>query len=352
MNISITEKRDVSIDLIKTIAIIGVILIHLTGPLFSAYPVGSLWWNVNLLIASCVRASVPLFFMCSGALLLSPEKKLTIKKLYTKTIPRILVAMIFWGIVYKIFNLIGMSALSFSNIWQAIKEVLLFNQEFHFYYMHIILIVYVLLPITRLFVKHADKHLLLYALGVWFVFGIVYPTVKGFWPFNLLGGMTYQWYINMTYAAVGYGLLGYYLKKFPVYKLNSIFILAGAIIIFFGTYILSIRHGYLVETFFEGMSVGTAFLAVGIFSLLSSCGVKTSSKPASVFRYISASSFCIYLVHMFFINILRSLGIADKVYSLMPLPISHLVLLLITFAGSTFVYFVISKVPVVKKWII
>ncbi|MGI6197065.1 MAG: hypothetical protein ACOYIO_08330 [Eubacteriales bacterium] len=35
-------------------------------------------------------------------------------------------------------------------------------------------------------------------------------------PFTLLSGMTPQYLINMTYASVGYGLLGWYLRAYPL----------------------------------------------------------------------------------------------------------------------------------------
>ena len=66
--------RNKGIDLTKSIAILCVLFIH-AGSAFYAFPVASSAWNTLLAYGSLVRAGVPLFLMCSGALLLNTEKK-------------------------------------------------------------------------------------------------------------------------------------------------------------------------------------------------------------------------------------------------------------------------------------
>ena len=103
------------------------------------------------------------------------------------------------------------------------------------------LLVYLWLPITRLVVAHASKHNLQYLLGIWFVFGIVYPTLRDFWPFTLLAGIPVQWLVNMTYAAIGYTVLGYYLKTYPIPLRGALVcLISGFLIVFGGTSFLSV----------------------------------------------------------------------------------------------------------------
>lgn len=136
--------------------------------------------------------------------------------------------------------------------------------------MHILCLVYLFLSVTRSFVKNADKKELLYALALWFLLGIVYPTVKPFLPLDLLSGIPAQWAMNMTYASIGYSILGHYLTCYPVSKNWSLLLLGvGAISVFGLTTSVSIKNGSLYENFLEGMSVGIALLAAGLFGLLS-----------------------------------------------------------------------------------
>lgn len=258
------QTRFPAIDILKTFAVFGVIVIHLCGPLLYSYPVGGKEWNEVLFLRTLVSASVPLFFMCSGVLLLNPDKELGLGKLYFKTIPRILTAMFFWGALYKIYHLAASHTLCADSLLNSFKELLLFNQEYHFYYMHIILLVYIFLPITRLFVKYASEQMILYALAVWFAFGILYPTVSVFYPFSLLSGMIPQWGINMTYSAIGYGVLGYYLSKIKNKKAFGVMTAAvGMALTFVCTFVKSAETGWLYEHFLGGTTLGVCLIAGG-----------------------------------------------------------------------------------------
>lgn len=341
--------RNKGIDLIKAIAILCVLFIH-AGSGFYAYPVASTGWNTLLVYGSLVRAGVPLFLMCSGALLLDPNKPFSLKKLYCHNLPRIAVAMVFWGILYKLWHLYEQNSLSVPAVFNGIKEVFCFNQEFHFYYLHIILLVYILLPVTRVFAEKASVQTLRYALGVWFAFGILYPTVSGFWPFTLLSGMTPQYLINMTYASVGYGLFGWYLRAYPLPKaVGFVLTPVGVAAIFGGTYCLSVRDGILNELFFSGMTVGVFLLASGIYTLCMACGDCLGRVLSAATKVLSKASFCIYLVHMFGIYLLARHGFAATAGNpLVTVPLTVAVLA----AGGLAVYAVLSHIPVVRKWLI
>ena len=115
-------ERDTSIDLIKIVAIIGVLAVHTCAGGFT-YAIGSQNWMGSLFWGSLTRASVPLFFMCSGALLLNPNKELSLKKLFSKNILRILIALFFWAAAYKLFHLLVDRVFFKENVIQALKEL-------------------------------------------------------------------------------------------------------------------------------------------------------------------------------------------------------------------------------------
>ena len=207
------RTRNQAVDLVKTVAICAVIVTHVTAPAFGMGDVGSAPWLTALFWASVSHASVPLFLMASGALLLDPGRELTLRKLYTKNFPRLLIALLFWAVCYKVFIMVLFGGVTVPGLIQAGKELVLFRHEEHLYYLHIMLLVYAFLPLTRLVSCHAPRHVAAYILGLWALLGIVYPTVKDFWPFTLLVGIPLQWRMNMTYASIGYTLLGWYLSS-------------------------------------------------------------------------------------------------------------------------------------------
>lgn len=340
------KERDIGVDLIKVLAIFGVVVIHTccyTSNIGSANWVSSLFWG------GITRSSVPLFLMASGAIMLNPEKEITLKKLYLKNILRIVAAMIVWGTIYKVYHLTETGTFSVNALVQGIKEVLVFNQEFHFYYLHMILIVYIFLPVTKILTTVSTRKQLHYILILWIAMAIIYPTLKPFWPFTLFGGMTTQWGINMTYASIGYGILGYYLKEYGLPKFFDVaLIISGFLFVFVGTYIMSVKSGYLYEHFMEGIGIGPAALAAGLFSFFNR--VKVSSlRVKSVIIWFSKASFLVYLVHMLFLYIMKNNGIT---VDFAPYIISIPVLAVFNIILSCLVYVVLSHIPVIKKWII
>ena len=214
---TLTQSRSVPVDAAKTAAIFGTLLIHASAAGGFAGAPGSFGWTSALFWNCLLRSAVPVFFLCSGALLLPPEKEVTIRRVWTKYIPRILAALFFWAAAYKGMDLLrgwrAAGVLELTAIRRAAADLVLFHHKNHLYYLHIILLVYAVLPLTRRFVASADRWLLNYALGIWFVLGCLLPTLKFFPPLSLIGGIPAQYPINLTWGAVGYGVLGYVLTQ-------------------------------------------------------------------------------------------------------------------------------------------
>lgn len=342
--------RDVGIDLVKTAAIFGVAALHVsTGALDAA--IGSPPWLGALFWTCAVRASVPLFFLCSGALMLPPKKDLPLKRLYGKNFLRLVLAMLVWAMFYKVLHLAASGTLSVGALWQAAKEVLVFNQEFHLYYLHILLLVYAVLPLTRAFVRHSTEKELRYALILWFALGICFPTVRTFWPVTLLTDIPLQWMLNMSWAAVGYGLLGYCLaRRLPSVWLGAILTAAGFMLVFGPTLGLSLKSGALEQRFLEGMSVGVCLMAAGLFTLLCRLGSALRGRRSGDFvTVISRSSFCIYLVHVAWLRVFQHLGLTAAAFA----PIVSVPLLALCIAAVSWgCWWLLSKVPVVNRWLV
>lgn len=342
------STRDLSIDLIKVIAIFGVLVIHVDAGVLTQEQIGSFEWICGLVWGSLVRGSVPLFLMTSGALMLNPRKELALKKLYFHNITRIIIAMLVWGFCYKLYHLFTAGQLNIYTAFYSLKDLLLFKQEFHFYYIHIILLVYVFLPITRVFTEKADKKTVEYALCFWFALAIVYPTLRNFPPFSMLSGIPVQWMINLSYASIGYGVWGHYLKKYPLsQKIGVVCLCMGFIFTFGMTFYMSIRTGNLCDIFLQGTSPGVFLLATGIFLL--SGAVKIKGVFEKIVIFFSKSSFCTYLLHMFVLYVLTYFGITAKIMPVIfsvPM-ISGIILLL-----CSIIYAILSKIPLLNKWII
>ena len=340
-------KRDSSIDLLKTIAIFCVILIH-SSSLVMLGAVGTANWYFGVFWGSVSRFAVPVFFMCSGALMLRPGKELPLKRLWGKSILRLVLAMLFWAFAYKCFHLLTAGALTLPNLWQALKEILLFNQEFHLYYLHIILLVYALLPVLRLITAHADKRLLQYILAFWLLLGILYPTLLPYWPIRLLNGIPSQWMLNMTYASIGFCFLGYYMRAYPPRK-KSLYLAAfllGLAATMGATVFFSLKNGALYEHFLEGMGVSVCLMAYGVFGLC--LGFAPKERARRIYLHLSKASFCVYLVHAFLLPYAQSFIARDILSPALSIPL----LSLANMALCLLAYELLSRIPIVNKWLI
>ena len=342
--------RDTSIDLIKTLAICDVLISHVAVPAFGMGPVGSVPWLTALFWACFSHASVSLFLMASGVLLLDPERPMPLRKLYGKSIPRLLIALLFWAACYKIFDLLLWGGIDRWTLEQSFKEVLLFKHEEHLYYLHIMLLVYAFLPLTRLIARQGDRKLLEYGLALWFLLGILYPTVRTFWPFTLLTGIPVQWRMNMTYASIGYTLLGWYLvKHHPRIGTGTslLTLLAGLCVTFGGSWAQSAAVGKLETHFLEGMGVGVFLVALGSWGL---CRRARLSGPAvRAVTYISKASFCVFLTHIFFLKLLARRGFTAQMGpAMLTVPLLSALLL----GCGCGVYALLSRIPGARRWLV
>ena len=207
-----TVKRDMGLDMVRATAIVMVITVHVAASAITAN-VGSPNWYGGLFWATLARPSVPLFFMCSGALMLGRD--IPLKRLYGHNMLRIIGAMLVWAFGYHVVELLP-GQLNMASLWHAVKSTLVLNHASHFYYLHILILVYAFVPIVRVFTRNATRRETEYLLTIWFAVGILTPLLQQFWPFTLVSPMR-QWYkMNMSYAAIGYGVLGYYLKRYPL----------------------------------------------------------------------------------------------------------------------------------------
>lgn len=345
-----SSARDRTIDLVKSAAIWNVVLSHVAAAPFSGGTVGTGQWLSALFWASLTHSSVSLFLMASGALLLPPERELTVRKIYTRYIPRALTALFFWAACYKLVFLALRGSLTPWDLEAAAKNLLLFRHEEHLYYLHIMLLVYAFLPLTRLIAARADQRLLEYVLVLWFALGIVYPTVRTLWPFTLLGGIPAQWRMNMTYTSIGYTLLGYYLAAYhpcPRRSVSALVLLAGFLLAFGGTWAASAAVGKPDSHFLEGMGVGMFLVALGEWGLCRTISLPEWAGQLTV-RFSNAS-FCVYLTHVFFLQAFARHGIrAVEGPVLLTAPVVSVLII----ACCCGLYALLSRIPGVRKWLV
>ena len=99
------RARIVYFDLLRCLAILLVIVLHsvaniIVNPAFYQLPS----WYLCMTVDPFDRAAVPLFFMISGALFLNHSKSGRIWAFYRHNIPKLVVPLAAWSLIYYIYN--------------------------------------------------------------------------------------------------------------------------------------------------------------------------------------------------------------------------------------------------------
>lgn len=342
-----TRQRDPNLDVLRSLAIVMVLVIHSASGSLSRFSLSVNWWAA-LAWGGLARPAVPLFFMCSGALMLSRE--LTPRRILTHNLPRILCAMYIWAFVYQLFALPERGGFSSGNLLQAVVNTLTLRHENHFYFLHYLLLVYTLLPVVRVLIRSASRREIEYALAVWFVTGILLPLLQFYRPFDLVPPVAW-WKMPACYAATGYALLGYYLRQYGGTIRRGWYAAAlvlGFAVTFGGTAVSSMKSGALVERFLEGMSPGPMLMAFGWFGLLLSRKTWPKALAAAANR-LARASFCIYLSHILFLKAFTRLGY----YVVFPLSVLSIPLMsALLLVCGWLLWKLLSRLPIVRKYLI
>lgn len=348
------QTRDNSVDILKAIAIFFVLMIHTLASGIEIFQINTVNWYSTIFWGSFVRCAVPLFFMCSGALLLNPKKEITIKKLYTKNIPRIIIALFFWASAYEAFSiLIAISNGTFymSMIKEAIKRILLFDHHFQLYFLHIMIIVYMFLPATRVLCKHLDIKTYKYILVIWSIVTVIYPFIIMIPVFQSIKGVPRQWILNFTYGAIGYTMLGDYMNRYSSKKpkFYALVFLSGVLITIIGMIYFSNYAPRYRLILWDGASPTVLMMAYGLYGFIKhSPNLVNNLKFTSFSSNIAKASFCIFLIHDFFNIIFRAINITINNNAFFMIPAMSILNMILSFI----VYLILRRIPVVKTYLI
>ncbi len=335
------------IDSLRSLAIIGVIVIHITSPLVNmAYNSNMPYWWIGNIVNSAFRFAVPLFLMISGATLLGKEYDL--REFYKKRMLRVLVPFLFWIVVYWIFRWLMLTpkqqphALSDITNW-TINLFLNEGVSKHFWYIYMILFIYLFVPFISKLVQKSSTPVLLIYLSSWAVLCIgTYSMNLSFYKWT--GDYPQKFLGYFQYA--GFLVLGYFLKNITI-KVGKTRLLAA--LVFIITVLICAVVAYLVSKhnhklnlrIYSYFSLNTIIQSIAVFILLKDIYIK-NRYITTVQNALSNYSFGIYLVHIIIISILFRNGI----YWSFAHPIVSLPLLtLLVLACSFVIIFILRKIP-------
>ncbi|MBX0316856.1 acyltransferase [Planococcus glaciei] len=334
-------KRYDYMDWLRVISIFVVVGIHVCSKIINTGSPADWEWQFANAIDSALRWCVPIFFMLSGALLLTRHPDEPVGDFLKRRLSKALIPLLFWSAVYTAYNVYELGE---SYTWQ--EMIILFLSDdvyYHLWFMYVIIGLYLMAPFLRILVHYMTQKTFLYFLVFWFIFTGLLPFAPKYFDFEpaITAGM-FEPYI-------GYFMLGAYLFYYPIPKtrlpLLAVLALAGYLITVFGTSSLTTQRGELDEFYYEHYRPNTLAITLFVYAGFRHVAGKigrnrwiTRMSNATLGIYVIHPLLQVYL-HKFF-NINENTGSV-----IIGLPLTWFILFFLSFL----IIRLIQKIPVVRQ---
>ena len=340
---NMNSKKNLQFEYIRAFSVMAVIIIHtfysallkygsmasIQGQVLYKIIMNMMWW------------AVPSFLMMSGSLLLDVKKLISLKKLYGKYISRMLIVLFTFGVAFSWLEIVfDEKIVSILQIPHALLSVLSGNTWAHMWYIYCLIGLYVFLPMYKIIVDIASDEQLEYILFVLFVFESVFVLTKMFGI-----DLGFSCHVNTIYPfwflMGGAWNRGMFKRGF---KLNLlVFVISSAVLII--SSVLWTTVNLPIGCLFGYDSPIVVAQSVALFSMFNA--LKIGPRLSVILLKIADKSFGIYLIHMFFVNVIFKL---IKFNPLLTYPIlSGVVLVLINLVISYITVSVMRLFPGIKK---
>ena len=323
------KKRFVEYDFARAIAMIFVIIFHMQNNLVGIID-DKLLYMANTIIITCNG----IFFMISGKFLLEREIE-NIPKFYLDRFVKIIVPVIIASVIYYFsrvdFNVSG------ETIKGCIKALVQNEGQTYFWFIYTLSCLYLLTPfLKKMLDACSDKWLMILIIQsviVMIVFNI----------FEILG-LKHPFTSYSFYNWLLFFIMGYSIDRLVKTNRQENIILIIAIVM----YGLSISEFLLKVNNPSRWDYSVSYLSMccGMYILITRKARKLAQKFSGVITILSSTSFVMYIVHGFTMEITKKLIDINNV-NVWKWPLLNITVVIITFLVSLPIWYFIYR-PLVK----
>ncbi len=352
------SKWYLSYDVLRIIAILGVISIHLSAFFVLNYKPNTIEFFTENIFNGLSDYAVPIFLMITGALLLNEDKEFDDKKfIYKNWLPLVLLT-IFWTVFYGLFYGYGLPALTHqpASFNAFLKYIISFRGSTypHMWYMYMIIGMYLLIPILRLFVKRENQKYIFWLIMGCFIIQCI-PQTLGFLTINAkftLRDFVNQFYLYPFYKMIIYLFLGWYISNFKFAKNKRIIIyILGIICAFITVWSVQTYIGVIPsikEYVCSDANIINTLYSIAVFLFIFTiCKDKQNNHPK--IKELSSFVFGIFIIHVLFIELLLQVIYPYSKLTLQIPGLYHIIMLITVFVLSYLTILIVSKIKYVKK---
>nr|WP_308668302.1 acyltransferase [uncultured Agathobacter sp.] len=347
----ISIKRFVWIDYLRCVAIICVILCHVTETTVSLsidnYFDISSDYNIPLVFFAIGRIGVPFFVLITGFLLLdrayNKEKRISF---WNKRVIHLFIIVEIWLTIYFFwYRFYEKTPIS---IGDYIKEMLFLRKcdMGHMWYMSMILGLYIFIPFVSIILHNVEMNHIIFIWGICVAYSFGIPTLNII--MNILNRENVSMQLSLEFGGGVFGcylLAGYLIKKGLLKKIrNSILILFTfvCIALLCVLEVLSYRNGITYNAWYDCI-----FLLIIGMCLFEFCS-RLELKSNRVIEFGAKYSFGVYLTHNMVRSFIMKNIVFDNVNKIVMIVIYEILVIVISYI----VTYAISKIPKIGKYIL
>lgn len=337
-------KRENNLDLLKILACIMVIIIHVSAYYVLSYEkTGGSYFTIGNLWDSFARPAVPIFILLAGKYALSNEKNIEIDYYYKKILKNIYIPTFIYSslyFVYSYFFIIIKYILNFEikDKYSPVKKLIIGVPFYYLWYLYMAIGLYLLVPfLIRLRIKIGEK--IFRNIGIFFIFlGFVTLLLQNYLEqidfYNredILKYLRYFWIFNQFKFInyLGYFMLGYSLKDKKInFKVGIIGALISLLVMFFVVEVTKNQFYYSNNFLFV--------ISASVLLYLSFLNLKIDKNIS----LITKKTFSIYLLHAGILNIIQLFFKYILKYEINPLygiPVLVVVVFIISYAIASII---------------
>jgi len=218
------QKRNSLVDLLRVIAIVGVIFIHVSSRSLEQGGYDLLRLSVPFFLNQLFRFAVPMFFFLSGYTLeYRYIKEFETKTFLKKRIVKLIVPYVLWSALYYVFY----NKNPFINLFKSdfFDKIITGTASIHLYFIPSLILLYLLFPILHIYIRHLLKRwfIVLLTLGEIIILCIDYysgglPFIN---PIRIALLNLYIFFVGMVCVYKQKEIV-YFVKKYSFFMLGGL----------------------------------------------------------------------------------------------------------------------------------
>ncbi len=338
-------------DLIRSLAILWVVVIHVADLVVRKWHhIPDTWWHIGNVFGASTRVAVPLFVMLSGALLLG--RKESYKEFAQKRLVRILLPLLVWSIIYFLYRM-GYHGKEIS--WQkALTTLLKGKAYFHLWFFYMLAGLYLMTPLLRIFVQHAQKRDLFYLICLWFYVVSLVWVLRFYLDLRIgidlvnLGGY-------LGYFVAGYLIVTSRISSRMAWLALAVWMVALLVTVI-GTVEVVQEMGKYNERFYNYRSWNVVLMSISCFILLKYTADRWENRlpglGIKILSVLSQASLGVYLIHVIPLEFFQNGSLGFTLHPAQSHPLWMIPLMVIcVFGVSLAVTLILLRIPLVRRWV-